>query len=210
MTNKFYVIVLFLLISISCNKDKINKVSSEENIEIKNNIALDTKKSSIIDEEQKKSKQDINGNVVFNYKTWHPGIKDGASNIHFSGSLIFYNLNVKDTENTTKKKLVDGNINFENINYLDDGLRTYRVVGLFSEKNILTIGYYNKEFAMCNIENLSLQECQNIAKDLFINCDISILEDEEFFEFISDNFEIFFSLYEGKYNFKVYDTLKKP
>ena len=209
MANKYYVIALFLLICISCTKDKESKVLSEDNIEIRNIVAVATGESDSIDE-VKKTKQDINGNVIFTNKSWSPENKDKASNIQFSGSLVFYNLNVKDTEDITKEKLVDRNFNFENINYLDDGLRTYRVVGLFSEKNILTIGYYNKEFAMCNIENLSLQECQKIANDLLINCDISILEDNEFFEFISDNFEIFFSHYKGKYKFEVYDTLKEP
>lgn len=35
MANKFYVIALFLLICISCTKDKESKVLSEDNIEIK-------------------------------------------------------------------------------------------------------------------------------------------------------------------------------
>ncbi|MGN0740450.1 MAG: hypothetical protein ACI4LX_09805 [Treponema sp.] len=53
MANKFYVIALFLLICISCAKDKDNKVSSEGNIEIRNIVAVDTGESGSIDEVKK-------------------------------------------------------------------------------------------------------------------------------------------------------------
>lgn len=106
MANKFYVIALFLLICISCTKDKESKVLSEDNIEIRNIVAVATGESDSIDE-VKKTKQDINGNVIFTNKSWSPENKDKASNIQFSGSLVFYNLNVKDTEDITKEKLVD-------------------------------------------------------------------------------------------------------
>lgn len=211
MAIKFHIMGLCLLLfCVSCTKDRSNTVSVKDDIETENITLIDNEKSNTLEEVQKKSKQDINGNIVFNNKTWSPGNKDGVSNIQFSGNLNFYNLNIKDTEDEAKKKINASDISFENINYLDDGLRTYRVVGLLSENNIFTIGYYNKEFAMCSIENLSLQECQNIANDLFINCDISILENNEFFEFYSDSLEIYFSYYEDEYKFEVFDTLKEP
>ena len=111
MANLFYVIALFLLICISCTKDKESKVLSEDNIEIRNIVAVATGESDSIDE-VKKTKQDINGNVIFTNKSWSPENKDKASNIQFSGSLVFYNLNVKDTEDITKEKLVFCNIDY--------------------------------------------------------------------------------------------------
>lgn len=188
------------------SKNKTAKIISEN----KDGLEDSAKDSVISNMELKNPKKDVNGNEVLNYKNWHPNDTETGMKVQFSGVLGLLNLTVKDSEFEAIAKLVEENIVFENVNYLDDGLRTYKSEGLFGEDSIFTIGYYDSEFAMFQIENLSFQECQNIIERLTFKCDISILDDGEFYKFVSDSYEIYFSYSNSKYQFEIFDTAKSP
>lgn len=128
--------------------------------------------------------------------------------MNFNGYLQVFDLTINDTEEEAYGKLIKNyesikkECSFEKINWYSNN-------GMYNDNTIndVELAYYKGNFLSFYKYNLSQEQLQNICNMLNIECDISKLNDSEFYKVKSDKWRIYFSHHHnGIYEYYITDS----
>lgn len=192
--------------NIKINDFQSNEIFASEKVQEKLQIDIDSDERLISKKLEKSEEESIF--KKYNRNSWNSNIDNELNEINFNGYLQVFDLTINDTEEEAYGKLIKNyesikkECSFEKINWYSNN-------GMYNDNTIndVELAYYKGNFLSFYKYNLSQEQLQNICNMLNIECDISKLNDSEFYKVKSDKWRIYFSHHHnGIYEYYITDS----
>ncbi|MBR5934035.1 MAG: hypothetical protein IK002_08635 [Treponema sp.] len=218
--DKIIYIIVFLVCVVGCSKNShkntelkseqiMETVDNQQNEIFKSKNKLEEVQNHIVSEESNVS-NNINDDILKRYDRdlWNSDIDDELTEIDFDGSLSLFDLTIRDSEDEAYNKLIK---HYETIkkDYSFEGINWYTNRGINNGITIndVELAYYKGSLLSFFKDNLSQNQLQNICNMLNVECDISKLNDSEFYKVKSGKWRFYFSHHYGdKYEYYLKDS----